>query len=76
MENSDHDLISRHVQRVIVHRQLMEIFTRSEDPSQSTRLTTPFIPNGLKRKGITSSPSDHEFIDAKTRDILLKAISR
>lgn len=76
VENSDHDLISRHVQRVIVHRQLMEIFTRSEDPSQSIRMTTPFIPNGPKRKGITSSPSDHEFIDAKTRDILLKAISR
>ena len=76
VENSDHDLISKHIQRVIVHRQLLEIFTRSDDPSQSIRLTTPFIPNGSKRKGITSSPSDHEFIDAETRDILLKAISR
>jgi len=76
VENSDHGLISKHVQRVIVHRQLWEIFTRSNDPSQSIRLTAPFIPNAPKRKGITSSPSDHEFIDAEPRDILLKAISR
>ena len=36
----------------------------------------PFIPNGPRRKGITSSPSGQEFIDAETRDVLLKAISR
>ena len=76
VENSDLDLIKKHAQRIIVHKQLLEIFTGSDDPSQSTRLTTPFIPNGPRRKGITSSPSDHEFIDAETRDILLKAISR
>lgn len=62
--------------QVIVHKQLLEIFTRSDDTSQSIRLTTPFIPNGPKRKGITSSPSGQQFINAETRDILLKAISR
>ena len=76
LENSDHDLFRKHVRRIVVHRQLLEIFTGSDDPNQLTRLTTPFIPNGPRRKGITSSPSGHEFIDAETRDILLKAISR
>jgi len=76
VENSDHDLISKHVQRVIVYRQLLEIVTRSDDPSLSIRLATPFIPNGPRRKSITSSPRGQEFIDAETRDILLKAISR
>ena len=76
VETSDHDLIREHVQRVIVHRPLLEIFMRSDDTSQSIRLTTPFIPNGPRRKGIKSAPSGREFIDAETRDILLKAISR
>ena len=54
----------------------MEIFTRSDDPSQCSRLTTSFIPNGPRRKATTSAPSEKEFVGAGTHDILLKAISR
>lgn len=70
VENSDYDLISIHVQQVIVHRELLEIFTRSDDPSQSIRLATPFIPNGPRCKGVTIAPSGQQFMEAETRDVL------
>ena len=76
LENADHDLIRKQVRRIVVYRQLLEIFMGSDDQNQSIRLTKDFIPNGPRRKGITSSPSGHEFIDGENREALLKAISR
>ena len=76
MENSDHDLIRKHVQRVVVHRQLLEVFVGSDDLDRPIRQTVPFTPNGARRKGIINTASGSEFIDAENREALLKAISR
>ncbi len=72
----DCDLIAQYIQRIVIHKQLLEVFVSSDDSKQPVRLSVPFIPNGTRRKGVISSPSTQGQIDADTRDTLLKAIGR
>jgi site-specific DNA recombinase len=62
----DHELISQHVEP-------SEVEAEATSP---TKLTIPFAPRLLPRKGIAHAPAEHGTIDPKTQDILLQAIAR
>jgi site-specific DNA recombinase len=83
----DHELFSQHVERVVVYADQIAVTLRSpeagQDPSETgaeatspTKLTIPFAPRLLPRKGIAHAPAEHGSIDPRTRDTLLQAIAR
>jgi site-specific DNA recombinase len=86
-ETPDRDLVMQNVERLIVHADRIAITQRNqalgadEAPAEAdTRfpfeLTVPFVPKVLPRKGIVHAPTEHQTIDAKSRDNLLQAIAR
>jgi site-specific DNA recombinase len=79
------ELISRHVERVVLHPDRITVTLRKPgpDPSEAepeapspTKLTIPFAPRHLPRKGIAHAPAEHGTIDPRTQDTLLHAIAR
>jgi hypothetical protein len=80
----DRDLISRRVERVIVHPTELEVILRSVEadtgPDASTcapaRLRIAFAPNLPRRKGIAHAPAEPASIDPAAREALLRAIAR
>jgi site-specific DNA recombinase len=81
----DQELISQHVERVMVHADRITVTLRNPgpDPSEAepeatspTKLTIPFAPRHLPRKGIAHAPAEHGTIDPRTQDTLLHAIAR
>ena len=80
----DRDLISRRVERVIVHPTELEIMLRGVEadtgPDASTcapaRLKIAFAPNLPRRKGIAHAPAEPASIDPAAREALLRAIAR
>ena len=83
----DHELISQHVERVMVHPDQIAVTLRSPEAGQdpleaeaeatsSTKLTIPFASRHLPRKGIAHAPAEHGTIDPRTQDTLLQAIAR
>lgn len=84
---TDHELISQHVERVMVHADQITVTMRSPEAGQGqseaeTEATSPpklTIPFSLKRppmKGIAHAPAEHGTIDPRTQDTLLQAIAR
>jgi DNA invertase Pin-like site-specific DNA recombinase len=78
---TDRELLPRHVERVTVRPNELEIALRSsETPTGAgapNSLSIPFAPNLPRRKGITHAPADDQkTIDPETRDALLRAIAR
>jgi hypothetical protein len=72
----DQELISQHVERVVVHADRITVTLRNPgpDPSEAepeatspTKLTIPFAPRHLPRKGIAHAPPEHGTIDPRTR---------
>jgi len=74
----DRDLVTQHVEQVVVCRSQLEITLRIAESSTeldaSTRLTVPFVPNHPPTKGIAHAPAEAVGIDPRTRDTLLRAI--
>jgi site-specific DNA recombinase len=79
------ELISRHVERVVLHPDRITVTLRKPgpDPSEAepeatspTKLTIPFAPRHLPRKGIAHAPAEHGTIDPRTQDTLLHPIAR
>src|SRR5271165_3993023 len=81
---SDRDLISRRVERVIVHPTELEVILRSAEadtgPDAPTcapaRRRIAFAPNLPRRKGIADAPAEPASIDPAAREALLRAIAR
>ena len=83
----DRELISQHVERVVVHAGHIAVALRGAEVRSAQlegeteacvpiELTTPFVPNGPARKGIVHAPEERGAIDPKTRDALLQSIAR
>jgi site-specific DNA recombinase len=76
----DRELLQRHVERVPVHTNTLEIIFRDNedgaDAGAPTCLSIPFTPNLARKKGITHAPADQETMDSETRDSFLRAIAR
>ena len=81
------ELISQHVERVVVYADQIVVTLRSpeagQDPSETraeatspTKLTIPFAPRLPPRKGSAHAPAEHGTIDPRTQDTLLQAIAR
>jgi site-specific DNA recombinase len=86
-DNPNHELINQHVERVVVHADQITVTLRNPeagaDPSVAeaeagspTKLTIPFAPRHLPRKGIAHAPAEQGTIDPRTQDTLLQAIAR
>jgi DNA invertase Pin-like site-specific DNA recombinase len=78
---ADRELIERHVERVTVRPNELEILLHSSEGSAgacaATSLSIPFAPNLPRNKGIVHTPADDQkAIDSETRNALLKAIAR
>jgi site-specific DNA recombinase len=67
----DHEPISQHVESI--RQDPSEVEAEATSP---TKLTIPFAPRLLPRKGIAHAPAEHGIIDPRTQDILLQAIAR
>ena len=74
----DRDLISRRVERVIVHPTELEVILRSveADTGPPMRLRIAFAPNLPRRKGIAHAPAEPTSVNPATRESLLRAIAR
>ena len=78
---ADRELIERHVERVTVRPNELEILLHSSEGSAgacaATSLSIPFAPSLPRNKGIVHTPADDQkAIDSETRNALLKAIAR
>lgn len=76
-EHKDEDMITQHVERVIIRSTGIELVLKAEDTDGPITATTciPFTPRSLPRKGVVHTPA-HQSLDPQKRDALIDAIAR
>lgn len=76
-EQTDDDLITQHVERVIIRATGIELFLKAAgiDGTIASMTFIPFTPKSLPRKGVVHTPAQQS-LDPQKRDALIDAIAR
>lgn len=76
-DQSDKEMITQHVERVIIHSTNIELIVKegSADDRSTSSMRIPFTPPSILRKGVVHTPAQQS-LDPQKRDALIETIAR